>query len=120
MSKRRPRTIGSIERLDPAIDALVPADAKMEVIGDGLQWSEGPVWIQGRRVSVLLGHSHEHDLSLGRRRRPRQFLNPSGYTGETPRRGEMGSNGLTLDQRGSAAAVPARRSPRRPAGFEMG
>src|SRR5262245_6865503 len=41
----QPRTIGSIERLDPAVDKLVPADAKMEVIGEGFAWCEGPVWI---------------------------------------------------------------------------
>ena len=38
-------TIGEIERLDPALDALVPADAKMEIIVDGLDWCEGPLWI---------------------------------------------------------------------------
>src|SRR5215467_11088391 len=40
-----PRTTGSIERLDPALDALVPADAQMEIIIDGIQWCEGPLWI---------------------------------------------------------------------------
>jgi gluconolactonase len=30
----------------------------------------------------------------------REFLNPSGYTGEKPRGGEPGSNGLTLDAQG--------------------
>ena len=38
-------TIGEIERLDPALDALVPPDAKMEIIVDGLDWCEGPLWI---------------------------------------------------------------------------
>ena len=38
--------MGIIERLDPAVDDLVPRDAQMEVIAEGLQWAEGPVWIQ--------------------------------------------------------------------------
>src|SRR5262245_22087419 len=38
-------TIGSVERLDPAIDSLVPADTELEVIADGLDWCEGPLWI---------------------------------------------------------------------------
>src|SRR5262245_7607613 len=36
--------IGRIERLDPALDALVPRDARIELLADGFQWSEGPVW----------------------------------------------------------------------------
>src|ERR1017187_1686579 len=35
---------GSVERNDPAIDALVSPDARVEVIGSGFGWSEGPVW----------------------------------------------------------------------------
>src|SRR6476620_2273944 len=37
-------TLGSIERLDPALDALLPKDAKVELLVKGLDWSEGPVW----------------------------------------------------------------------------
>src|SRR3990172_3024371 len=33
-----PRTIGSVERLDPALDTLVPQDAKLEVVGEGFAW----------------------------------------------------------------------------------
>lgn len=40
------QTIGSIERLDPAIDSLIPPDAVIEVLADGFDWSEGPVWIE--------------------------------------------------------------------------
>ena len=35
---------GTIERLDPALDALLAPDAKIEVLASGLNWSEGPVW----------------------------------------------------------------------------
>ena len=34
------------ERLDPAFDALVPADAKVEKLAEGFVWSEGPTWFQ--------------------------------------------------------------------------
>src|SRR5262249_32982812 len=36
--------IGSVERLDPALDALVAPDAKIEKLADGFTWAEGPVW----------------------------------------------------------------------------
>ena len=40
-----PKQIGKVERLDPAHDALVPSDAKIELLAEGFKWSEGPVWI---------------------------------------------------------------------------
>jgi gluconolactonase len=42
---RKP-VIGSIERLQPAFDALVPPGAVLEVIAEGFGWAEGPLWLQ--------------------------------------------------------------------------
>ena len=36
--------VGSIVRLDPAFDALVPKDARIEKLAGGFQFTEGPVW----------------------------------------------------------------------------
>src|SRR5579872_2911126 len=36
--------VGSIVRLDPAFDALVPPDAHIEKLAGGFQFTEGPVW----------------------------------------------------------------------------
>jgi gluconolactonase len=36
--------VGSIVRLDPAIDALIPKDAIIEKVGGGFQFTEGPLW----------------------------------------------------------------------------
>ena len=36
---------GAIARLDAAIDAIVPADAKIEKLHSGFQFTEGPVWV---------------------------------------------------------------------------
>jgi gluconolactonase len=35
---------GTIIRLDPRFNELIPADAKVEKIADGFTWVEGPVW----------------------------------------------------------------------------
>jgi gluconolactonase len=103
------RPIGRIERLDPALDAIVDVNAKIEVLAEGLIWSEGPVWWpEGEsllfsdipRNSVYRWKEGE-GLTL--------FLRPSGYTGSTPRHGaaappdgvdEQGSNGLAIDPKG--------------------
>ena len=36
--------VGSIVRLDPAFDALVPKDAQIEKVAGGFQFTEGPLW----------------------------------------------------------------------------
>jgi gluconolactonase len=92
--------MGIIERLDPAIDELVPDDAQMEVIAEGLQWAEGPVWIRDGGFllfsDVLTNTIHRWEPKTG----CAPFLIPSGYTGSVPRGAEMGSNGLNVDQQG--------------------
>ena len=37
-------TLGTIDRLDPRLDQIVPRDARVERIAEGFDWSEGPVW----------------------------------------------------------------------------
>ena len=34
----------SIIRIDPAFDALVPRDARIEKVGGGFTFTEGPIW----------------------------------------------------------------------------
>jgi gluconolactonase len=94
-------TIGEIERLDPALDALVPPDAKMEIIVDGLDWCEGPLWIPADGGFLIFSDIppnkiYRWDAKSGKQ----EYLYPSGYTGTTPRGGESGTNGSTLDRDG--------------------
>ena len=46
-------TLGTIERLDPRFDKLVPQDARVERIAEGFDWSEGPVWDRSRKVLLF-------------------------------------------------------------------
>jgi hypothetical protein len=36
--------VGSIVRLDPAFDSLVPKDAVIETVAGGFDFTEGPLW----------------------------------------------------------------------------
>jgi gluconolactonase len=96
-------TLGTIERLDPRFDALVPKDAKVERIAEGFDWSEGPVWIPGPDGGALL--FSDVPANTVYQWRPGTYgaaswLKPSGYTGEKGRGGEPGSNGLVRDPQG--------------------
>jgi gluconolactonase len=105
----RPRPIGHIERLDPALDAIVAPDAEIEVIAQGLIWSEGPVWWR-EDGSLLFSDIPRNSVYRWKEGEGLSvFLRPSGYTGTSPRHGsapppegvdEQGSNGLAIDGEG--------------------
>ena len=83
------------------LDQLVPADARVERLADGFDWSEGPVWVPAEGGHLLFSDVPQNvvyrwDETGG----AREFLRPSGYTGEKARGGEPGSNGLLLDAQG--------------------
>ena len=44
----------TVVRLDPALDALVSADAKVETVKSGFGFTEGPVWVQKGKEGYLL------------------------------------------------------------------
>ena len=95
-----PRTMGSVERLDPAIDAIIPADAVIEVLAEGFDWAEGPVWIEDGAY-VLFSDVPQNRIYRWKEGAGLQvWLEPSGYTGDAERGGEPGSNGLLLDRDG--------------------
>jgi gluconolactonase len=89
--------IGRIERLDPALDALVPPDARIELLADGFAWTEGPVW---RKSGGYLLFSDIPNNTINRWKQGdsiRVFMRPAGYNGATPLGRELGTNGLTFD-----------------------
>ncbi|MSO21341.1 MAG: SMP-30/gluconolactonase/LRE family protein [Acidobacteria bacterium] len=107
-----PAPTPALIRLDPALDKIIAADAKIEKIAEGYRFTEGPVWV--RKGGYLLFsdipankiHQWTPDGKVS------VYLDPSGYTGgdttgvgrEVNEGGEvfynLGSNGITLDQQG--------------------
>ncbi len=87
----------TIERLDPALDALLATDAVVENLGSGFNWSEGPLWVPA------LGALLFSDVPENRIYRWKDgegisvHLDPSGFTDTQYNGRERGSNGLTLD-----------------------
>src|SRR3989442_10954075 len=47
-------TGNSVVRLDPALDALISPEAKVELVKGGFGFTEGPVWVQKGREGYLL------------------------------------------------------------------
>ncbi len=88
----------SVERLDPALDAILAPDVKIETLCKGFDWAEGPVWDEkGKRLlfsdvprnTIYQWKEGDTEASV--------FMKPSGFTGVTEAGREPGSNGLAMD-----------------------
>jgi gluconolactonase len=91
----------SIERKDPKFDNLIPKDAVLENLADGMDWAEGPVWIPDGKYLLFSDIPKNTVWKWTEGKGLEEFLKPSGYTGKEPFKGkEPGSNGLTLDKDG--------------------
>lgn len=91
------KTIGSIEKLDPRLDNIISSDAKIEVIGEGYNWAEGPVWVEKYQMVIWSDVPENTTYSWKEGEQAKVYLKPSGYTGEGKREG---SNGLLLSPSG--------------------
>lgn len=95
------KTLGSIARLDEEINQLIAEDASIEILADGFNWAEGPVWV-AELNSVLFTDVPENKLYRWEETKGLSvFLNPSGYTGYAPNKKKSGGNGLILDGEGN-------------------
>lgn len=110
-------TVGRIERLDPAFDAVIAADAKLEKLAEGFRWSEGPVWYAGGVVFSDVPKNIAHRWKEGATT-AEIFLQPSGLLTPTPGFREEGSNGLALD--GQGRLLLCQHGERRIARYENG
>jgi gluconolactonase len=91
---------GTIERLDPTLDRIVPASARIEKLADGFLFTEGPIWhpdgyllFSDPNANTIYRWSEADGVSVYRAK--------SGYAGvDAGEYGQPGSNGLTLDAEG--------------------
>jgi gluconolactonase len=95
------KTTGSIERLDPGLDQIIAPDARVEIIAEGFDWSEGPVWSAGDSMLLFSDVPKNTIYKWTEKMGTQVYLTPSGYTGSIPRGGEPGSNGLLIDKNGT-------------------
>jgi gluconolactonase len=99
-SKLPYKTTGSIERLDPALDSIINATAVPEIIAEGLDWCEGPLWVEKNNMLLFSDVPRDTIFKWTAEKGKEFYLTPSGYTDTIKRGGETGSNGLLLDKDG--------------------
>src|SRR6266481_6645173 len=114
VSAARAQNFGEVVRVDPAADAIVPADVVVEKGGDGCGFLEGPVWVHAKGQGYLLFSDIPANVirKWDRKGGVSVFLEKSGFTGADASNvgGQtnngfgmvnlIGSNGITLDKQG--------------------
>ena len=94
------KTIGSIESIDPSLDSIISSNAKVEIIAEGFDWSEGPLWIEDKKMLLFSDIPQNTVYKWTEENGKEVYLKHSGYSGTPPRGGEMGSNALLLTKEG--------------------
>jgi gluconolactonase len=92
--------VGSIVRVDPALDGIAPQTAKIEKIAGAQKFTEGPIYIREGFLlfsdipqNTIFKWIPDGTVSV--------FRKPSGYDGtDAPAGGLIGSNGITMDKEG--------------------
>ncbi len=91
---------GSVHRLSPAMDDIISPGTFPEILADGFDWSEGPLWLPEQEMLIFSDIPQNKIFQWSEKEGLKDYLHPSGYTGEAVRGGESGSNGLLLDTEG--------------------
>ncbi|HWP23794.1 MAG TPA: SMP-30/gluconolactonase/LRE family protein [Candidatus Binatia bacterium] len=90
-----------VVRLDPAIDAIVPANPKLFKLAEGFQFTEGPVWVKEGYLLFSDPNANEIYKYSARDSTLSVFKKNSGYSGvDIAEYFQPGANGLTLDPQG--------------------
>jgi gluconolactonase len=87
----------TIDRWDPAMDAIVPKDWKIEKVAEGFGWAEGPIWVKSGGYLLFTDVPGNKMWKWSPKGGLEKFLDPSGATAPDPAVWrEAGANGITL------------------------
>lgn len=92
--------VGKIISNDPSLSTLLDINDQLEVLGEGFEWSEGPVWVKNGNYLLFSDVPTNIIYKWKEGEKITEFLKPSGYTGIMPYSNEPGSNGLTISNGG--------------------
>ena len=86
-----------IDRWDPAMDAIVPVDWKIEKLADGFGWAEGPIWVKSGGYLLFTDVPGNKMWKWSEAGGLEKFLDPSGAVSPDPEVWrEAGANGLAI------------------------
>lgn len=94
------KPIGSIEFISNELSSIIKKDAKVEIVTEGFQFTEGPFWYDKEKMLLVSDIPANTIYKWTEAKGKELYLKPAGYTDTTKRGGFMGPNGLTLSHDG--------------------
>lgn len=91
----------SIEILDREAEQVLSPDAKIEIIGTGFMWTEGPLYVEDGDYLLVSDIPQNKVFKIDSTGRTLEYLHPSGFLGSHFTGEEPGSNALLLNQEGN-------------------
>ena len=85
---------GEIEAYDESLWSIVPKESKIEVIAQGHDWTEGPLWLPDQEMLLYTDIPRNAVYSWKEGEEAKLYLQPSGFMGENFEGSEPGANGL--------------------------
>ncbi|MEK6783137.1 MAG: SMP-30/gluconolactonase/LRE family protein [Bacteroidota bacterium] len=96
-SSKETKNAGSIEQLDPSLEEILSPEATVELLAQGYDWSEGPLWVESQKMLLFTDVPKNIIYKWTEEKGATAYLTPSGHTGPGPLSKEPGANGLALD-----------------------
>jgi len=93
--------VAYIEVLDEELNQLIDPRSKLEILSEGHSWTEGPLWLEDQKMLLFSDIPRNTVYSWTKENGVKEYLKPSGFTGEHFEGSEPGANGLLLDPEGS-------------------
>lgn len=84
----------------PELSEIIPNNLKVEILGNGFEWAEGPLWLASENKLIFSDIPQNSVFEWTEKGGIKLYLKPAGYTGTKERGGEPGSNGLLLNSQG--------------------
>jgi gluconolactonase len=94
------RPTGTIEFISDELSAIIKKGATVEIIGEGFQFTEGPLWFKQEKMLLVSDIPANTVYKWTEANGKEEYLKPGGYTDTTRRGGFMGPNGLLLSPDG--------------------
>ncbi|WP_298537374.1 SMP-30/gluconolactonase/LRE family protein [uncultured Algibacter sp.] len=90
---------GFVEQFSPQLEGVISKNVKIELVAQGFNWSEGPVWMPKENKLVFSDVPENKIYQWSEKEGLNLYMHPSGYTGKENL--PKGSNGLALDLEGN-------------------
>ena len=91
---------GTIEFISTKLSKLINKDAKVEIVAEGFQFTEGPLWIEKEKMLLLSDVPGNTIYKWTEANGKEVYVKPGGYTDTAKRGGFMGPDALALSKDG--------------------